>query len=309
MNNLYFIETDTKELLDIKVGEILKENKLTNDNLVTYDMEETNIANAIMDLDTYSLFNERKVVLCKNAIFLSTSKSEIEHDLDSLEKYLNNPNPDNILILSVSKSDGKKNIVKLVKEKCQVIETTIDAFKYIKDYTKGYQITDEVIRYLILNTLEDIPHITNELDKLMALKDEEKEITKKDIDLVVIKRIDCNIFDLIDAIISKNKEKSLKIYNEMVNYGEDIFKIFVSLSNQIRLIYQVKTLKNLTNEEIQDKLKLKNIKQVSALRYKIDKYTSSELIDYLHKLSIMDEELKLGKSIDTIVFPTFIASL
>ena len=95
----------------------------------------------------------------------------------------------------------------------------------------------------------------------------------------------------------------------MVNYGEDIFKIFVSLSNQIRLIYQVKTLKNLTNEEIQEKLKLKNIKQVSALRYKIDKYTNNELISYLHKLAIMDEQLKLGKSIDEIVFPTFIASL
>ena len=134
-------------------------------------------------------------------------------------------------------------------------------------------------------------------------------ITKKDIDLIVIKKIDSNIFDLIDAIISKNKDKSLKIYNEMINYGEDIFKIFVSLSNQIRLIYQVKTLKDLSNEEIADKLKLKNVKQVAALRYKIDKYTSNELVNYLHKLSIMDEELKLGKSIDIIVFPTFIASL
>ena len=309
MNNLYFIETDIHELLEIKVNEILIENKLTNDNLITYDMEETSINDAILDLDTYSLFNERKVVLCKNCIFLSTSKSEIEHDVLVLEKYLNNPNPDNILILSVNKSDGKKNIVKLVKEKCQVIEVKVDAFDYVKNYVKGYKMPDEVIRYLIINTTEDIAHITNELDKLMAYKLDEKEITKEDIDLITIKRIDSNIFDLIDAIISKNKEKSLRIYNEMTNYGEDIFKIFVSLSNQIRLIYQVKVLKNLTNEEIADILKLKNIKQVSALRYKIDKYTSNELLDYLHRLSIMDEELKLGKSIDKIVFPTFIASL
>ena len=309
MNNLYFIETEIKELLDTKVDEILKDNHLTRDNLVTYDLEEVNISEAIMDLDTYSLFNEKKIVLGKNASFLSNNKSEIEHDISLFEKYLNNPNPNNILILTVNKADNKKNIVKLVKEKCQVIETNIDIFKYVKDYTKDYQISDDTIRYLIINTLEDIPHITNELNKLMALKEEEKEINKKDIDLIVIKKIDGNIFDLIDAIISKNKEKSLKIYNEMINYGEDIFKIFVSLSNQIRLIYQVKVLKNLTNEEIADKLKLKNIKQVSALRYKIDKYTSSELTNYLHKLSIMDEELKLGKSIDKIVFPTFIASL
>ena len=309
MNNLYFIETDSKELLDIKVNEILKKHKLTVDNLITYDMEENNISMAIMDLDTYSLFNEKKVILCKDCVFLSSNKSEIEHDLELLTKYLNNPNPDNILVLSVNKSDGKKNIVKLVKEKCEVIETKIDAFKYVKEYTKNYKINDEVIRYLILNTTENISHITNELDKLMALKYDKKEITKEDIDLVVIKKIDSNIFDLIDAIISKNKNKSLRIYEEMTNYGEDIFKIFVSLSNQIRLIYQVKTLKNLTNEEIAEKLKLKNVKQVAALRYKIDKYTSSELLGYLHRLSIMDEELKLGKSIDKIVFPTFIASL
>ena len=309
MNNLYFIETEIKELLDIKVDEILKENNLTRDNLITYDMEEVNIADAIIDLDTYSLFNERKVVLCKNAIFLSSSKTEINHNTELLEKYLNNPNPDNILIIETSKSDGKKNIVKLIKSKCNIVETSIDIVKYIKEYTKGYKIDDDVIRYLITNTTEDISHITNELDKLIALKDTEKEITKKDIDLVVIKKIDNSIFDLIDAIISKNKEKSLSIYNEMINYGEDIFKIFISLSNQIRLIYQVKQLKDLSNEEIADKLRLKNIKQVSALRYKIDRYTSNELISYLHKLSIMDEELKLGKSIDVVVFPTFIASL
>ena len=309
MSNLYFIETDKHELLEIKVYDILKENDLTKDNLITYDMEEVNVSDAIIDLDTYSLFNERKVVLCKNSTFLSTVKSEIDHNIELLEKYLNNPNDNNILILSVDKSDGKKNIVKLVKEKCKIVDVSVDIVDYIKEYTKGYKISDDVIRYLIINTNEDITHITNELDKLMALKDSEKEITKSDIDLIVVKRIDSNIFDLIDAIISKNKDKSLRIYNEMINYGEDIFKIFVSLSNQIRLIYQVKVLKDLTNDEIAAKLKLKNVKQVAALRYKIDKYTTSELTSYLHKLSIMDEELKLGKSIDIIVFPTFIASL
>ncbi len=309
MNNLYFIETDNLEILNIKLEEIINKNKLDINNLITYDMEESNISDAIIDLDTYSLFNERKIVLCKNSVFLSSGKTEIDHDISLLEKYLNNPNPNNILIFSVSKSDGKKNIVKLVKDKCEIIDVNIDIVKYIKDYTKGYKIADDVIRYLIINTLEDVTRITNELDKLMALKYEEKEITKNDIDMVVIKKIDSNIFELIDAIISKNKNKSLLIYNEMINYGEDIFKIFVSLSNQIRLIYQVKVLKNLTNEEIATKLNLKNIKQVSAIRFKIDKYTSNELVDYLHKLSIIDEELKLGKCVDNIVFPTFIASL
>ena len=309
MNNLYFIETEYLDILNKKVDSILKDNKLTRDNLIIYDMESTNITDAIIDLDTYSLFGEKKVVLCKNSCFLTTNKGEIEHNIEYLEKYLNNPNPDNILILSCNKSDGKKNIVKLVKEKCTIINTEVNVKDYVKEKCKGYKIDSSTIDYLLLNTLTDINNISSELDKLLAFKCTEKEITKKDIDLVVIKKIDNNIFELIDAIISKNKKKSLEIYQNMINYGEDVFKIFISLSNQIRLMYQVKVLKNLSNDEIASILNLKNPKQVMAIRYKIDKYTSSELLDYLHKLSIMDEELKVGKVIDTIVFPVFIASL
>lgn len=309
MSNLYLIETEYLEIINNKVDAILKDNNLSRDNLITYDMENTNITDALIDLNTYSLFGDKKVVLCKNSFFLTAIKGEIEHNIEYLEKYLNNPNPNNILILSCQKLDNKKNIVKLVKEKCKLVDTEINLKEFIKNKCKGYKIDNVTIDYLISNTLEDINNISNELDKLLALTSDTKEIKKSDIDLVVIKKIDNNIFELIDAIISKNKKKSFEIYNNMINYGEDVFKIFVSLSNQIRLIYQVKSLKKLSNDEITKILNLKNSKQVAAIRYKIDKYTSGELLDYLHKLSIMDEQLKTGKCIDTIIFPVFIANI
>lgn len=309
MNNLYFIESDSFNLIIVKVKEILAKRQIDFDNLVIYDMEETNISSAIMDLDTYSLFNEPKAILCKNAVFLTSAKSEINHDTTLLDKYLNNPNPNNILIITAHKLDGKKNIAKLVKEKCQIVDSDVDLIKYIKNKTAGFKIDDETIRYLLLNTGSELTNIDNELDKLLAYKDQDKEILKSDIDLITIKKIDGNIYDLIDAIMNKDKKRSLKIYENIINYGEDIFKIFIALSNQIRLIYQVKVLKNLSNDDICNKLHLKNSKQVVALRYKIDKYNSSDLLDYLYRLSLMDEELKTGKSIDKIVFPIFIASL
>ena len=222
---------------------------------------------------------------------------------------MNNPNSNNILIISCSNADSKKNIVKLLKEKAICEEININLSNYVKEKCLGYKISSNTIEYLINSVGNDIDRLTNELDKLLDLKNDEKEITNSDIDLIVIKKIDNNIFDLIDAIISKNKEKALKIYQNMTNYGEDIFKILIYLSNQIRLIYQVKVLRNLSDTEIKDILNIKNVKQITALRYKIDKYKESELLDYLHQLSIMDEELKLGKSIDNIVFPIFIASL
>ena len=224
-----------------------------------------------------------------------------------LKKYIENPNKDNVLIISCNKLDNKKNIVKLVKDKMMVIETEVDLNKYIKDYCKNTKISLDTIKYLIETTGTDINRINNELDKLLMYSN--NEITKSDIDDVVIKKIDTNIFLLIDAIISKDKKKSLTIYHEMINYGEDIFKIMISLANQIRLIYSVKVLENFANDEITSILNLKNPKQVVALRYKIKNYSRKDLLNYLHRLSLLDEDLKLGKCIDEIAFPTFIMSL
>ena len=240
MHSLYFLEGDSYKLLEKKVEEILISNQFLKNDLVIYDMDEEMVDKAILYLDTYGLFNERKAVWLKNATFLTTNKSEIEQNIDVLTKYINNPNENNILIISCVKADGKKNIVKLLKQKANSIELKQDLHEYIKKQSDGYQISKEAIDYLIEVTGGDFERLNNELDKLLALKKDSKKISNKDIDLVVIKKIDNNIFDLIDAIMSKNKEKSLLIYNNMINYGEDVFHILVALANQIRLIYQVK---------------------------------------------------------------------
>lgn len=309
MNNLYFIESDNHIILNKFLEDIVKENKFSLDEVIKFDLSERNISEVITELDTYSLFSTRKIVFAYDAVFLTTDKTEIEHDIDMFTKYINNPKEDSVLVLACRKLDGKKNIAKLVKEKFKIIETTIDFNEYVKNKTKGYKFSNSDIAYFLTCMNEDIDRINNELDKLMMLKNEDKEITKNDIDLIVIKKIDDNIFDLIEAIIKKDKKRSLEIYNGIVNYGEEVFKIMISLANQVRLLLQVKILENENDLDIAEKLHLKNPKQLYFIRKKMAGYTKKELTDYLLKLSIMDEELKLGKAIDKIVFPVFIATL
>ena len=309
MNNLYLIESNNYKAISLEIEKLSKKNNFDINDIIRYDLSETNISDVINDLDTYGFFSERKVIHASDAFFLTASKGEIDHNIDSFTKYINNPSLDNILIISCSKLDGKKNICKLVKEKFNCITINNDPKDFIKKKTKDYKITYDTINYLIYSVGEDLERIDNELDKLMLYKSDTKEITRNDIDLIVVKKVDDNIFDLIDAIIKKNKKKSLNIYSEMINYGEEVFKILISLSNQIRLIYQVKVLRNLHDNDIADILNLKNPRQVYAIRQKISSYTKEELLDYLYKLSLMDEDLKMGKSIDKIIFPVFIASL
>ncbi|MBP5684728.1 MAG: hypothetical protein J6X02_05690, partial [Bacilli bacterium] len=125
MHNLYLIESDNLLIIDQELSKILKDNNFNKEDLIRYDLSSHSIDEVINELDTYGLFQEKKIVLGYDATFLTTTKSEIEHNLQDFENYLNNPNPNNILIIACSKLDGKKNICKLVKEKCTSIDINI----------------------------------------------------------------------------------------------------------------------------------------------------------------------------------------
>ena len=120
MNNLYFIESDNHIILNSLLKDIASENKFDFSEIIRFDLSERNISDVITELDTYSLFSDRKIVFGYDCVFLTTDKTDINHDIDMLTKYINNPKEDSVLILSCKKLDGKKNICKLIKEKFKV---------------------------------------------------------------------------------------------------------------------------------------------------------------------------------------------
>ena len=308
-NNLYFIECDNYKLLELEVLKILKENGFSKDELIKYDLSEITTLSLINELDTYSIFQEKKAVLGYDAVFLTTEKSEIEQNTKVLEDYLNNPNKANILILNCSKLDNKKKISSLIKSKCLCLNIDVNIENIVKSKLQGYKINDSNLRYLISLLGDNIERVDNEIDKLMLYKIDDKIIEREDIDNIVIKISENNIFSLMDAIIKKNKALSFKIYNDLMNNKTEPLKIIISLAYQMRLIYQVKVLSYMKDDEIANILNIKNSKQIRAIRYKTNNFTESELINNLHKLALLDEEIKTNKTFIEVSIPMFIASL
>ena len=106
--------------------------KLANAATVIAAAANGNVSDAIINLDTCNLFDDVKAVLCNNSTFLTSNKCEINHNINLLEKYLNNPHNENILIITAYKLDNKKKIAKLIKEKCQIIDTLQFVLKFYK---------------------------------------------------------------------------------------------------------------------------------------------------------------------------------
>ena len=163
MNN-YLIESTDSLSLENEASKLIKDNKFTKASVYKYDLEETELENALEDLDTYGLFTQEKVIILKNIESLKYDdyKSEFEH----LFRYLDNPNPDNLLIIEVSKLSGTSKIGKILKEKCTYNKVELNTKSYIKQLLKDYEVDPNTINLLDNYCLGDISKIYNECQKL-----------------------------------------------------------------------------------------------------------------------------------------------
>ena len=307
MNN-FLIVTNDKITLDEKVLEL---NKNNDSEVVFYDLLETNISRLINDLNTINFLASKKIIIGTNAFFLSSdkAKSDIEHDTDLLERYLDNPS-ENILILVTSNIDKRKKLVSSILKKCELIEEITDINSLIKKRLEDYVMDNSSINKLIEYCRNDNERIFNELEKLKLYKLEEKKITSNDIEEIVNPALDDNIFHFVDSILSGNKEYAFKLYHNFILHGEQVVHMLILISNKIRLIYQVKVLSNKGNSDqaISKMLKMHEypIKLAREAGYK---YSDKHLLDILKKLANLDLEIKSGETLGEVEFETLLASI
>ena len=304
MEKLYIIESDNQTLINKEIDKITKNIK-GEFELIKYDLEVNTIDDVIESLDTYGLFSNKKIVLAYNPSFLVQKQ---EDNLDKFFKYLDNPS-DNILILITPKINNVLKVVKTINKYFKTIKLNdINLEGFVKDNLEDYKMDRITLMYFLSKVSKDLNAILTELDKLKMYKLDSKVILKEDIDLVTRESFENTIFDLIEAIIKKNKKKSYELYNHFISSGTEIFQILVLVSNQIRLIYNVKVLNAIPDSKISEMLGVKEY-PIKLARGKGINYSKKELLSLLHKLAILDQDIKSGKQLPNICFLTFVMEM
>ena len=304
MEKLYIIESDNQTLINKEIDKITKNIK-GEFELIKYDLEVNTIDDVIESLDTYGLFSNKKIVLAYNPPFLVQKQ---EDNLDKFFKYLDNPS-DNILILITPKINNVLKVVKTINKYFKIIKLNdINLEGFVKDNLEDYKMDRITLMYFLSKVSKDLNAILTELDKLKMYKLDNKVILKEDIDLVTRESFENTIFDLIEAIIKKDKKKSYELYNHFISSGTEIFQILVLVSNQIRLIYNVKVLNTMPDSKISEILGVKEY-PVKLARGKGINYSKKELLSLLHKLAILDQDIKSGKQLPNICFLTFVMEM
>ncbi len=297
MNNCYYIENIDDLVIDKKIDELINKLNFTDIDKTVYDLENTPLYNALVDLDTYNFLQDRKIIIIRGLDRISISKQEydINSDLEHLYKYISNPNKDNLLIIRTNNLNKKTNIYKNISKLCETIKTEIDSKDYIKEKLNGYILNTGVIRLLDEYCNNNISKIDNECNKLINYKINDKIITKDDIEELVTKELGDSsdlTFSLIRSIGQNNIKNALKEFNDLKEYDPSILGLISLLESQLRLMYQVKILEKLKDEDIASKLNIKSSYRITKTKELTRLYTKDEIGKIINKLEQIDIKMK-----------------
>ncbi len=101
--------------------------------------------------------------------------------------------------------------------------------------------SDELCRYLILQTGGSMTVLAAELQKLMCYTDQ-PQITRHDIDAVVIPVMEAAIFDITKDIGSKNFDGALRKLRDLLRQDTEPIAINAVIGRQLRQLYGAKVL-------------------------------------------------------------------
>lgn len=298
-------------ILSREVDNLRRRLNMSLDDTINYDIN--NVSDIVNEASTIGMFSLNKFIVINIDSYFK-DKKDIP-GINLLEEYFDNYNSNSYLIFICNSDtiDSRKKIVNLIKKNGIVkkIEAN-DSYitDYINSYLKdnGYSINNSDVIYFINRVGSNINNITNELDKLILYKINDKIITRSDIDLLTVENIDDSIYELVNAILKNDNKKAIKLYYNFINNGMDVNQMIAIVGSQIRLLYQVKRLynKGKSNEEIAKILEFKSVYRVKYLLSDSYYYSEEDLLKYLSKLSTIDEAIKSSNQDGNMLFELFI---
>ena len=134
------------------------------------------------------------------------------------------------------------------------------------------------------------------MEKLCAYVGSGNKLTAEIVKQLVARSLEQNVFDLIDAVVKKKTEEAFKIFYDLLKINEEPIKILSLLTQQFRLLYQVKQLSKsgYGQDRMASSLKVHPFRIKLALKQE-KQFSASELQNIIKALAETDFEIKTGK--------------
>jgi DNA polymerase-3 subunit delta len=204
-----------------------------------FDLEEAEIREVLDAARTPSLMAPFQVFFIRGVKKLYTRGSH-EDEFAAIEQYTKSPNPDAVLIfiadhvsipadarrMEMQDRDRYERIRETLGEYCGLVELARveegEAVRWALDAAGQQSVTmeNDAARELVDATGGDMMMISGELEKLVLYAGEKKRITLGDVETMVLAAKQRSLYELTDAISSRNRARALEVLQAMLAAGD-----------------------------------------------------------------------------------------
>jgi DNA polymerase III subunit delta len=204
-----------------------------------FDLSETPLSEVLDRARTPSLMAPFQVFFVRGVKTLFGRGSNNEK-ISAIEEYCKNPNPQALLIFvadHISIPADARRIEMTDKERYQKIREDLSPFcgivelarveegeavRWIAEYcaTRGVKVDADGARELVDALGGDMMMVSNELEKLILYVGERKKITLGDVETMVLAAKQRSLYELTDAISSKDRVRALAVLDALLSTGD-----------------------------------------------------------------------------------------
>ncbi len=203
------------------------------------DGEIIGLAAAIDMANQSSFFSGRRLLIIKNINWFSKDNKKAD-DSALLTDYLQNPNPDMIMIATLNGNiDKRRKIYTTIEDKGRLIACPAlkpaEKEAWLKEHLlrEGVKVDSAVLNYISLNC-QNLSQMAMEAAKLRLYMGQKEKISLQDARQIVSQNSMFSIFELTDALATKNARAAIACYQQLLQRGEAEQQILGLLSTQFQ---------------------------------------------------------------------------
>lgn len=182
-----------------------------------------------------SLFSPRRAVVVRGA-------EAIKGDPEDLDAYLDDPNPDVILIFLAAKPDGRKVAWKRLAEKAKVTKVEPLKGRSLRAYVaqellrRRLVLREEALDELLERVGQDLRRLMGEIDKLSAFSDGKGPITAETVSAVLGRGLAPPLYRVGDALSARRAAEVISLADSLMEEGESAILILGALFRALRQV-------------------------------------------------------------------------
>ncbi|MBA4493105.1 DNA polymerase III subunit delta [Paenactinomyces guangxiensis] len=275
-------------------------------NVTTLDLEEVPVQILVQEAETPPFFGDRRLIIGKNAGFLSTAKKRggVDHKPETLLSYLEQPLASNVVILVAPSDqlDKRKKVVKALEKQAYTMKFEplkgSELLHWLQKRLKqmGVDIEKEALRELVQLAGTDLRLLYQECVKLATFVGKGGTVTPSVVSELVPRTLEHDVFKLTDSIARRKIDEAFSIWYDLLYQREEPVRILALITRQFRLMLQVKILarQGMSEKEMASHLKVHPYPVKLALRQSAA-FSEEALRSLLARAIAADQEMKSGK--------------